>query len=165
MRRADPPDDSPALPPALRVTSIAVAAALTVAVVNGLAAAVGAYEWWRVQHSRLFWALARTGQGLAIAQALVAGGLALGGFEPPRWLYWLYALLPVAIGFVAEGVRLASAEEVLERRGLDGAAAVGELPERDQRSVILSIVRREMGVAALAAGVVAFLALRAVAEV
>jgi hypothetical protein len=35
------------------------------------------------------------------------------------------------------------------------------LPEAEQRSVVLAIVRREVGVVALAAGVVAFLALRA----
>ena len=39
--------------------------------------------------------------------------------------------------------------------------AVGELAEADQRSVVLAIVRREMGVMAAAALVVAFLALRA----
>ncbi|MBJ7329004.1 MAG: hypothetical protein JHC95_03840 [Solirubrobacteraceae bacterium] len=135
------------------------------AIVNALAAVVGAYQWWRVAPSPLFWALARAGQALAIGQALLAGGLWIGGFEPGNDLYWLYAVLPVAVGFVAEGIRIASAHEVLEKRGLEDAAAVGELAEADQKSVVISIMRRELGVAALAAGVVAFLALRAVIEV
>jgi hypothetical protein len=94
-------------------------------------------------------------------QALVAGGLFVAGHEPADGLYWLYALLPVAIGLIAEQLRIISAEQVLENRGLENAQAVGALPEAEQRSVVLSIVRREIGVVALAAGVVAFLALRA----
>lgn len=143
----------------------ALTAAWLVAGVNGLAALVGAVMWWRVQPSRAFWALARSGQGLAIAQALLAGGLYLAGFRPGNGLYWLYALLPVLIGFMAEGIRIASAEEVLEKRGLEDAQAVGELDEPGQRSIVVAILRREMGVAAIAAGVVAFLALRAVVEI
>lgn len=145
--------------------SLALTAAWLVAGVNGLAALVGGVMWWRVQPSRLFWALARSGQVLAIAQALLAGVLYLAGFRPGNGLYWLYALLPVLIGFMAEGIRIASAEEVLEKRGLPDAEAVGELDEPGQRSVVVAILRREMGVAAIAAGVVAFLALRAVVEI
>jgi hypothetical protein len=62
---------------------------------------------------------------------------------------------------VAEQFRVTSAETVLEARGLEDAAAVGRLDEAGQRSVVLAILRRELGVVALAAGVVAFLALRA----
>jgi hypothetical protein len=83
------------------------------------------------------------------------------GYAPADGLYWLYALLPVAINAIAEQLRVVSAEQVLENRGLENAQAVGTLPEREQRSVVLSIVRREVGVIALAAGVVALLALRA----
>jgi hypothetical protein len=151
--------------PSLAVEALALTAAWLVAGVNGLAALVGAAMWWWVQPSRLFWALARSGQVLAIAQALLAGGLYLSGFRPDNGLYWLYALLPVLIGFMAEGIRIASAQEVLEQRGLEDARAVGELDEAGQRSVVVAILRREMGVAAIAAGVVAFLALRAVVEI
>ena len=94
-------------------------------------------------------------------QAAVAGVLFAAGYEPADDLYWLYALLPVAIGLIAEQLRIASAEQVLENRELPDAQAVGALPEAEQRSVVLAIVRREIGVMALAALVVAFLALRA----
>jgi hypothetical protein len=147
------------------VDSIALIAAWLVAGVNGMAALVGAVMWWRVQPSPLFWALARSGQALAIAQAVAAGILYASGFRPGNGLYWLYALLPVLIGFMAEGIRIASAEEVLEKRGLEDAQAVGDLDEAGQRSVVVAILRREIGVAAIAAGVVAFLALRAVVEI
>ena len=84
-----------------------------------------------------------------------------GHFKPANGLYWLYALLPVAIGFVAEQLRIASAEQVLENRELPDAQAVGELPESEQQSIVLAVVRREIGIMALAALIVAFLALRA----
>lgn len=147
------------------MSTIAEIMAWLVAGSNALAAAVGAWQWWRVTPAPSFWFIARAAQGLAIAQALVAGGLALAGFEPDNWLYWLYALLPVLVGFIAEGVRIASAEDVLDQRGLPDAQAVGELDERGQRSVVIAIMRRELGVAAIAAGVVAFLALRAIVEI
>jgi hypothetical protein len=92
---------------------------------------------------------------------VLAGVLFAVGFEPGDGLYWLYALLPVAIGVIAEQLRIASAEQVLEHRDLPDAQAVGTLSEAEQRSVVLAVVRREIGVMALAALVVAFLALRA----
>jgi hypothetical protein len=141
-------------------STIAVIAALVVAGVNTLAAAVGGVRWWQVEPSRAFWFLARAGQAAAVLFAGVCGVLALTGYRPAEGLFWLYALLPVAISFIAEQLRIASAEQVLDRRGLENAQAVGRLEERAQRSVVLEIVRREMGIVAVAAGVVAFLALR-----
>ena len=52
-------------------------------------------------------------------------------------LYWLYALLPVAVSFVAEQLRVTAAETVLHDAGLENAQAVGELDEARQRSVVL----------------------------
>jgi hypothetical protein len=135
--------------------------ALVVAGVNALAGAFGALMWWLVRPSRAFWVLARAGQATAIGLAILAAVGAVTGFHPADGLFWLYALLPVAVGFVAEQFRLASAQAVLDARELEDAQAVGRLDEAGQRSVVLAILRREMGVMALAAIVVAFLALRA----
>ena len=140
---------------------IAEIAAWATLATNGVAAAFAGWHWWQVRPSSAVWPLLRAGQVVAIVQALVAGGLFVAGYEPADGLYWLYALLPVAIGLIAEQLRIISAEQVLENRGLENAHAVAALPETEQRSVVLSIVRREIGVVALAAGVVAFLALRA----
>ena len=141
--------------------SIAELAAWVVLAVNALAGAFAGWGWWQVQPSAAVWPLLRAGQGAAFVQAAVAGVLFASGFQPADGLYWLYALLPVAIGLIAEQLRVASAEQVLENRDLPDAQAVGALPEAAQRSVVLAIVRREIGVMALAALVVAFLALRA----
>src|SRR3954447_23378761 len=140
---------------------VAAFAALVVAALNALPALFGAWRWWTVAPSRAFWVLARAGQAAAIALAIVAGIGAVTGFEPADGLFWLYALLPVAVGFVAEQFRAASAQTVLDARDLEDAQAVGRLDAAGQRSVVLAILRRELGVMALAAVVVAFLALRA----
>src|SRR4051812_14589285 len=142
-------------------TTIAQIAAFATLAVNGAAAAFAGLRWWLVRPSEAAWPLLRAGQALAVVQAVAAGGLAIAGFAPADGLYWLYALLPVAIGFVAEQLRIVSAEQVLENRELPDAEAVGALPEAEQRSVVLAIMRREIGVMALAALTVAFLALRA----
>jgi hypothetical protein len=136
-------------------------AALLVAASNGLAGAYGWFRWYRVEESRGFWLGVRAGQLLCLAFALLTGGLWVAGRRPHDGLFWIYALLPLAIGMIAEQLRLAAAEQVLIARGLADAQAVGELPEAEQRSVVVSILRREMGVMAASALVVSFLVLRA----
>ena len=147
------------------MTTAAQIAAVGLATLAALAALLGAWRWYRVEPSRAFWALARSGQVAAGVQAVVAGVLALSGFEPADGLFWLYALLPVAVSFGAEQLRLASAQTVLDARGIEDAQAVGRLAQAAQRSVVLAIVRREIGVMAIAMGVIAFLALRGLATI
>ena len=108
-----------------------------------------------------FWVLLRVGQGSALTLALAVGSLAAAGNYSTDELFYLYALLPLAIGFVAEQLRVTSAQTILDQRGLDDAQAVGALPEHEQHGLVREIVRREIGVMALSALVVVFLALRA----
>ena len=142
--------------------TLAVVTALAAAVLNAIAAGFGAWRWWRVEVSRAFWVLVRIGQAGAIAFAVVAGIAYASGSRPDDGLFWLYAVLPVIVGFFAEQYRILSARSVLDQRGLEDAQAVGKLPEAEQRSVMLQILRREMGVMILGAAVAAFLLLRAV---
>ncbi len=136
-------------------------AAVGVAGCNGLVGAYGWLRWYLVDESRGFWLGVRAGQLGSLLFALLVGGFWVGGRRPADDLFWLYALLPLAIGTIAEQLRLAAAEQVLIGRGLADARAVGELPEAEQRSVVVAILRREMGVMAAAALVVCFLLLRA----
>jgi hypothetical protein len=142
-------------------TTIAQTAAFATLAVNAVAAAFAGLHWRQGRSSDAVWPLLRAGQALAVLQAVAAGVLATAGYDPADRLYWLYALLPVAVGFVAEQLRIVSAEQVLENRDLPDAQAVGALPEAEQRDVVLAIMRRELGVMALAALVVTFLSLRA----
>jgi hypothetical protein len=138
-----------------------VAVAVCVAALNGLSGLVGGWSWYRQTPSRAFWALLRVGQVTALLFALGVGALAAAGRNSTDDLFYLYALLPLAVAFVAEQLRVTSAQTVLDQRGLADAQAVGELPEAQQQRVVVAIVRRETGVMALSALVVVFLALRA----
>jgi hypothetical protein len=135
--------------------------AVATAVVNAVAALYGAWRWWTVAPSRVFWVLARAGQALVVGQAVVAGVLFVRNFLPDDGLYWLYAVLPLVVSFLGEQFRVTSAHTVLDARGLEDAQAVGGLDEAGQRSVVVAILRREMGVVTLAAAAVVFLSLRA----
>ena len=145
------------------MADLAVGFALLCAVLNLVAGGVGAWLWWRVSPARVFWPLARAGQAAAVVLAIVAGVIAAAGGSPSNGLFWLYSVLPVTVSFVAEQLRIASAQTVLDARGLEDAKAMAALPEDEQRSIVLQIVRRELGVMSAAALVMAFLALRAAA--
>jgi hypothetical protein len=120
----------------------------------------GLWRWYRVEPSDLFWKLLRVSQGFIVLEALAGGLLLLLGRDVDD-LHLLYGVLPLAISFIGEQLRIATAETVLAARGIANAAAVGGLPEAEQRSVVLSIVRREMGVMTACALVSAALGLRA----
>jgi hypothetical protein len=147
------------------MTQAIVACALAVAALNAISGALGAWLWYVGQASlrgaRAFWILLRVGQGSALTLALAVGSLAVAGNYSRDDLFYLYALLPLAIAFVGEQLRITSAQTVLDQRGFENAQAVGALPEREQRRIVAQIVRREIGVMAASALVVVFLALRA----
>ncbi len=143
-----------------------VAGALAVAALNALPALLGVWCWYRGESADrrsagAFWILLRVAQGGAVLFALAVGVLAAAGHSSTESLFYLYALLPLAVAFVAEQLRLASAQTILDQRGLQTAAEVGRLPESEQYAVVAAIVRREQGVMALSALVVVFLLLRA----
>ncbi len=156
------------------VTDAVVAGALVLATLNGASGLLGACIWYwgppaaRVSEgrstggpARVFWVMLRIGQGAALLFALAVGLLAAAGRYSSEHLFYLYALLPLAVAFVAEQLRVASAQTILDQSGLENAAAVGDLPESEQEALVAMIVRREIGVMALSALVVVFLALRA----
>ena len=120
----------------------------------------GAWCWHRGTDSRWFWRALRAGQATVVVEAGLGGILLLMGKKESS-LHLLYGLLPLAVSFVAEQLRIASAQMVLDSRGLESAAAVGELPESDQRGIVLSILQRELGVMVLAALVMFVLLIRA----
>jgi hypothetical protein len=145
------------------VNSAVAAGAIVVAAFNALAAIYGAWCWWRAQPSRAFWMLLRAGQIAVLVYVIAIGVLAVAGHYSSEHLFYLYALLPVAVAFIAEQLRVASAQTILDQHGLDGARAVAGLPDAEQRAIVAAVLRREMGVMALSAAVVVFLALRAAA--
>jgi hypothetical protein len=143
------------------MTGAVVWGAIVLAVFNAVPGSLGSWRWYRHEPSRAFWILLRVGQVFALVYAAAVGVLAAAGHFSTDRLFYLYALLPLAIGFVAEQLRVAAAQTILDQHELADAQAVGKLPENEQHEIVASIVRREMGVMTLSALVVVFLALRA----
>ena len=143
-----------------RVKDVHIAVGVLAIAVNGLAGLYGAWCWWRASRSVWFWRLLRVGQLVVVVQVALGGVLLLLGNKAPG-LHLLYGVLPLLVAFVAEQLRVSSAQMVLDARGLEGSAAVGKLPAEEQQAVVRAIVQREMGVMVLAALVIVVLLARA----
>ena len=127
---------------------------------NGVATLAGAFEWWRRRSDRWFWWVLRAGQLAVVVQVGLGGILVILGHKPPG-LHVLYGVLPLLVALLAEQLRAATAQMVLDARGLSSAQAVGKLPEDEQQALVTTIMQREVGVMTLAALVVVVLLLRA----
>jgi hypothetical protein len=127
---------------------------------NAGAGLLGAWCWWRAQPNPWFWRLLRAGQVAVVVEAAQGGVYQLIGPESPS-IHVLYGLLPLAVSFVAEQLRVAAAQMVLDQRGFASPEEVGDLPEDEQRLVVVAIVQREVGVMTLAAVVIVILLARA----
>jgi heme A synthase len=122
---------------------------------NLAAFAFGGIAWLRDRPSIPFWYLLRAAQVAVFLQALLGGLLVLTGHEPVDEIHYLYGVLPLVVSFLAEGARAGAAQREL------GELDFESLPEADQQSLALAIVRREMGIMAVSCGVILFLGLRA----
>jgi hypothetical protein len=142
------------------VTAVHIAIGVALIAVNAVAGLWGLWGWWRHSLAPGFWPLLRVGQGLVMLQAVDGALLLVLGEDLPE-LHLIYGLVPLGVSFLAEQLRLAAADTVLAQRGLEGRADVEALPEGEQRNLVRSIVRREMGVMATSAVVVALLGVRA----
>ena len=134
--------------------------AIALIAVNAAAGLWGGWCWWRWRDAPAFWPLLRAGQVLVVLQAAGGGILVLSGRELPE-LHLVYGLVPLGVSFLAEQLRLTAAEMVLAQRGLEGRADVEALPRAEQHELVQAIVRREVGVMAASAVVVALLGVRA----
>jgi hypothetical protein len=121
---------------------------------------VGAWSWIRRLPGPAFWPILRVGQAALVVQVVLGGLLLLAGRRTTD-LHLVYGLLPLGVSFAAEQLRVSAAQTVLDARGHASPQAVGELPEGEQRALVLVILRRELGVMTVGAGVVTALLLRA----
>jgi hypothetical protein len=142
------------------VTAVHIGLGVAVVAVNLAAGAWGAWAWWRERPAPGFWPLLRAGQALVAVEVALGGALLLAGEDLPP-LHLVYGLTPLAVALFAEQLRVVSAQTELDRRGLEGREAVAALSESDRRQLVRAIVRREIGVMAASAVVVALLGVRA----
>jgi hypothetical protein len=142
------------------VTAVHIALGAGVILVNLAAGSWGAWAWWRHADAPGFWPLLRTGQALVVVEAALGGVLSLTGRTLPP-LHLIYGLTPLAVAFVAEQLRVISAQIELDHRDLEGRDAVAALSAAEQQALVRAIVRREVGVMAASALVVTLLGVRA----
>jgi hypothetical protein len=127
---------------------------------TGSAAIWGMWCWYRGRSSRVFWWLLRAGQGFIVVEAILGGIWEASGrhaSEP----HLIYGLVPIAVSFVAEQLRIASAQMVMDARGFESASELGKLEATEQRVVVMTIIQRELGVMVAAAIVMTVLLARA----
>jgi hypothetical protein len=139
----------------------ALVAELVAIALMAITCVYGAWSWWRAHAGAWFWWTARAAQAAVVVQAAANGVLELTG-PKPKGLHLLYSVVPVLVSLIAEALRAAAAQTVLEQRGLESSKAVGKLPEPEQRRVVIAIIQRELGVITVAAAVIVVLLLRAV---
>ena len=132
-----------------------IAVGLILIALNAAAGLVGGLAWYRDRPSVPFWYLLRAAQVSVFVQALLGGLLVVTNHEPEEGLHYLYGILPLVVSFIAEGARADAARREV------GETDYESLPETEQQSLALAIVRREMGIMAVSCGVIFFLALRA----
>ena len=128
---------------------------VAVIALNLRAGAWGGVAWLQQRPSVSFWYMLRAAQVAVVLQVLAGGILVLLGEEASGALHYIYGLAPLIVSLLAEGARGGAAEREL------GTVDFQTLPRDRQRLVALAIVRREMGIMALSALVIVFLALRA----
>lgn len=132
------------------MTAVHMAVGIAAIALTAATVLLGAWCWWQVRATIWFWRLLRAGQAVIILVVLLGGIDDLVGRKAPG-LHVLYGVLPLLVSLIAEQLRAASAQMVLDARGHASAAEVGKLPAEEQRVVVLSIVQREMAVMTLAA--------------
>jgi hypothetical protein len=142
------------------VTAIHIGLGVALIAVNAVAGLYGAWAWWQERPAPGFWPLLRIGQALVMFEAVDGAILLLTGEDLPQ-LHLIYGLLPLGVSFFAEQLRITAAETVLANHGLEGRADVERLAPAEQQDLVRVIVRREIGVMAASALVVAVLGVRA----
>jgi hypothetical protein len=136
------------------VTEVHIVTGVSLLLANLIAGTWGGIAWLRHRQPVGFWYALRVAQVLVVAQAMLGLILVWLG-DTADDLHYVYGALPLLVSFLAEGARAGAAQ--MEIGDLEFKA----LPEADQKRVALAIVRREMGIMAVACLVIFFLALRA----
>lgn len=140
--------------------AVHIAAGVLAMLLTALAAGWGGWCWWRTQASDFFWLLLRAAQASVVLEAGL-GGVLLAMHHRAVNLHYIYGVLPILVSFIAEQLRISSAQMIMDSRGFGSAQEVGELPAEEQRELVVAVVRREIGVMALAAAVMLVLLARA----
>ena len=137
------------------MTEVHIVVGVSLLLANLAAGAWGGIAWLQHRTPVGFWYALRTAQVLVVIQAGIGLVLVWLGNEADADLHYVYGALPLLVSFLAEGARAGAAHQEI------GELDFESLDESQQKEVALAIVRREMGIMAVACLVIFFLALRA----
>ncbi len=132
------------------VTQVHIAIAVLALALTGVTTLWGGWCWWRWRSGRWFWPLLRAAQVSVVLEALIGGILVLLHHKAVS-LHYIYGVLPILVSFIAEQLRISSAQMIMDSRGFATADEVGRLPAAEQQQLVRGVVRREVGVMTLAA--------------
>jgi hypothetical protein len=133
-----------------------LALGVAVLVLNLVAGGWGAAAWLTERASVIFWYVLRASQAAVVLQVAFGAILLLFGHEARDPLHYMYGASPLLVNLFAEGMRAGAAQRELPQ-GVDFQA----LGAVEQRTIALRIVRREMGIMAVSALLIAAFAFRA----
>ncbi len=136
------------------MTEVHLVCGIALLVANLVAGVWGGVAWLRRRPTVGFWYALRIAQVTVVLQVMLGLILVFLGHEAVN-LHYLYGGLPLLVSFLAELTRAGAAQQEL------GALEFESLPEQRQYDIAMAIVRREMGIMAVACLVIFFLALRA----
>src|SRR3954466_6416474 len=106
---------------------------------NVLAAVWGAVAWMRQDPSVWFWYVLRAAQAAVVVEVGLGVVLLVQGEKPPDSLHYVYAVAPLVIALVTEGMRVNAAAAELEK--VEGDPE--KLPRREQVLLARRVVVRE----------------------
>jgi hypothetical protein len=124
---------------------------------NVVAAVWGAFVWSRGIPSPAFWWVLRVAQVTVVTQVLLGLALLAGGHRPAGELHYLYAVIPLIVAVVTEGMRLGASQRELEE--VDDPEA---LPRRERILLARRIVLREIGIMTVGVLLVVTMLIRAI---
>jgi heme A synthase len=136
------------------VTGVHIAVGSALIAANLVAGIWGGAAWLRKRPSLGFWYALRVAQVTVVLQAIIGLILVFTG-SVAEDLHYLYGGLPLLVSFLAELTRAGAAQQEL------GELEFRSVPEDRQHEIAMAIVRREMGIMAVACLVIVFLGLRA----
>jgi hypothetical protein len=124
---------------------------------NVITAVWGAFIWSRGMLSRPFWWVLRVAQAAVVVQVLLGLALLAAGYRPPDDLHYLYAVIPLIVAVVTEGMRVGASQRELEE--VDDPDA---LPRRERILLARRIVLRETGIMTVGVILVVTMLIRAI---
>jgi hypothetical protein len=142
---------------ARRMTGLHAILGIAALATNAVAAVWGAVAWIRQIASVRFWYALRVAQVVVVAAVVDGVVLLVDGRKPPDQLHYVYAVAPLVIAMVTEGMRTNAAAAELASLDADPET----LPRREQVLLARRIVIREIGIMTVGVILVVTLLLRA----